>query len=523
MKQERLIIVLLLLAFVNFAYSQTKSNAKPVKTTTTSNKSTLKGVLLPSDYKYYLLVHRGSSDAVEAKPYYTLSTNTNYLSPAEGNFSGYGVILDIRTGKEVSWWPGKGETYYSKKHKMLFNRIPGSRDHLLGFDSTGVFKYDIEMATVSKGSALDRSSVKLSTDWSKGYLIFNNDIWKVDFDITKGQFSTPTQLTFNGAMTGEILFVKGENAIVGQQTFQDDKMINLTTGKFKEIDGDWINNNTYITDWFYATDINDPSKSGWWSLEKQLFLPSSPKSFHSMWLNRTQTKALLCGFPTYNGQGGLTDNDQPAFSVKDFEAKKPSVPIPTPYMSSSAKSFLFMPNGFTGVAGASDGLLKEFSPDSSRLLLGNAGWVGGNRSYWTKETGVVVLDVKNLTEKVIPIPFTDNQYKWMDNSHIIFNAKSGTKIANEEITTATQGTYIYDLNTNSYKRISNYLINEINTGMTNLSIDVWSFAEVDFVVFRANDILFRCRPDGSELTPIVKFPGLYAINARFLSTDIELR
>lgn len=31
---------------------------------------------------------------------------------------------------------------------MLFNRIPGSRDHLLGFDSMGIFKYEIEIATV---------------------------------------------------------------------------------------------------------------------------------------------------------------------------------------------------------------------------------------------------------------------------------------------------------------------------------------------------------------------------------------
>ncbi len=59
--------------------------------------------------------------------------------------------------------------------------------------------------------------------------------------------------------------------------------------------------------------------------------------------------------------------------------------------------------------------------------------------------------------------------------------------------------------------------------MTNLSIDVWSFPDVNYVVFHANDILFRCRPDGSELTTIVKFPGLYAIDGRFLSTDIELR
>lgn len=467
-----------------------------------------RGPLHVDDYKYYIVAHRSQTDEKpEYKPYYTLSYDRNHLDPAASNFSGHGVILDIRTGKEVSWWPGVGKTHWLTKYNMLFNLIPGNRDHMLAFDSTGILKYDVAIATNGQQSAIGYNPIYLSTDWTKGLFEFNQDLWTMDFDPATGKFSNQKQATFNGEMAVDNTFFKGDYVLTGSLT-RNSHLVNLKTGKYTLVEGGWVYNNSYITDMFYVTG----DKAGYWSLSRQNFVPAD-KYFHAFWTNPAQTRSL---------RGTVVEAPDITQSKGYFyyDSGKSAQRMNTPHITEHGSRYL----------GLHPDLSIRFSPDSTKMLLGDAAF------------GAVVLDFNKLNETVLPIPTSGGrfgldyhgEYAWTDNNHIIFNARPDNKVKNEVITEMTKGAYIYNVMTHEYRRLTPYHITRLSPGtimdrertgvFTNYDplIAVYPMPGTGFVIFDANNLLFRCRPDGSELTPIIKFPGLYQVDGPLLSRHPEL-
>lgn len=465
------------------------------------------GPLKPEDYPYYVLVkrHTLSQHKTEYKPYYTLPNTRKYRGNERGDFSGHSIVMDIRTGKEIAWWPERGKTYWAKREAVLVSIIPGGRNRLVGFDTTGVFKYDTPLGTGNRHSAIGDQFITLSTDWKRGIFVFNNDLWVINFDLKTGKLSNPRQATFNGAMPSGAIYFKGDHVITSYDpvSHNSSSIVNLKSGKFTAIEGFWSERNNYITDLFYM----DHNKEGWWSLIQQTFVPASANKFHAFWTNSTQTSYL---YIEEKQKGKYPDTADPIYFYYQKANEKP-VMMHTPHMTKEY-NFAFAQDYSPYFAG-NHNVTSAFSPDSSRLLIVNT----------NDRKGVVVLDFTTHQETIHPLPTEDNNpVTWTDSTHLFFNARPGMIVNGESIETSNQGTYVYDITTRKHSRISAYFTNPLNPGYFHPGLAVWTLRGTSYTVFEANNLLFRCRPDGSELIPLVDFPGLYKIEGAFLSSHPEL-
>lgn len=481
---------------------QTKATSK-----TPISKKPIIGFLKTEDYPYYLLVRRTSvtTSKTEQQTHYTLKNNRRYGGKDEEYRAGNSVIMDIRTGKEVAWWPDEGENYWLKSEGMLVNKTALGIDRLMTFDTTGLFRYEAKLSTNFRNSAIGNQFVTLSTDWKRGVFVYNNDLWLMSFDLTTGKLSNPVQATFNGAMPQGKIFFKDDHVLTSYDPISKNSscIVNLASGKFTPFSGFWNERNNYITDQFYV----EGTEEGWWSMLNQIFVPASSKKFLAFWTNRAQTSSLIIK----KGAGQLYSSISEPIHFYYQRSENDTLKMDTPHMT-GAYGFSFAQDYspyFTG----SHNLQTEFSPDSSRLLIVNS----------NDNEGVVVLDFTTLKESQYPIPTEENNpVTWTDSTHLFFNARPGMEVGGQAISSSNQGTYIFDILTQKATRISAYLTNPLRPGYFNPGLSVWTFEGSNYTVFEANNLIFRCRPDGNELTPLIQFPGLYKIGGAFLSPHSEL-
>lgn len=517
MKSFFKITTLILIVLCNVtAICQTKKPVAPI-----NSKSKI-GPLRTKDYPYYILVKRGAAGP-EYKSFYTLPS---YNSGKQGDFTGGPIVLDVRTGKEVSWWTLGGENYYFSSYNMLVNHVDANFKRIIKFDTTGLYKGEFFIESSEETPVLGRQKLTLSTDWKKAIAQFNNDLWMWDFDLERGIFSNPSQVTSNGVMgTGDI-YLKGNNAVVNAGPFTNSKshIVNLSTGKYTNIgNGVWdIYNNEYIDDVFFVDHreaLSSREIRGYWSISSQKFAQSDENSRHYMWMDRKNTVALAIT-TLNNGFAKLTRMDI---------SNNMNNTADTPFFSKHYKLSTANKGHIPTLPG-----LNYFpvSPSTKKIYYNYEEFptrTSGNTER-ARKLGVVDFDkgvekIYDISLAISKVSILGYKFAWTDDDHLLFNAALGSKINGLEITEANQGTYILDLQTGESKRLTPYLIEpfkELGKFKPNQDLKVFPLKNTEFIIFVANNYLFRCKKDGSELVQMIKFPGVYTFEKTFLSEHMEI-
>lgn len=501
----KFIAALLFPLFYLIAHNSVGQLKKPVQKT---KEKRVQGLLRAQDYEYYILVSRGlDSEKPEFKPFYTLS---NVSSGNVGDFAGKNIVMDIRTGKEIAWWPKDGKNFYFKSYNLLCNYKDGNVSKVITFDTTGRFIRDLPIVSDKATPVLGATKLTLSTDWKRAASIYNSDLWLWDFDLASGKFSNPTQATQSGSMGSGPIYLKGTNAIVskGNQTSSTSTIVDLKTGKYTDIGNHrWEEYNDYITDQFYtyATD-----KKGYWSILGQDFFPNSDRLKHFMWLDALQAKALVI---SYDKVPSVREDGFVKLMVLDVKSQTVK-PLSTPYFSKQYATAFDRYKPGTAV-------YHTLSPNGTKIIF-----VPTN-----DPTGAVIIDLELGTETFTKIPLIKekstflqaNQIAWTDANHILFNAPVGVSFFEKVIDEASRGAYILDVQTGKAKKLLPFFINETNSTYVNQGLKVSPLKGSSHVTFLANNYLYKCKPDGTELSQVLKFPGLYRLEGAFLSEHPEIK
>lgn len=494
MKLTAPLLITLLLIFNFDCFSQGKKLVSKPTDTSISKIGSLK----VEDYDYYILAERfsqGDNNILE----YT-------LKPSSGTQSNFRyLILDIRTGKEVSWWPLINKNFYSGANRMLYSN---DSETLYGFSETGqpIFYKRLKMDLAPYNGA----RISLSSNWKKGVFTYNSDLWVSDFDNANGKFGLPKQMTFNGVMAGSITYLKGDVALTTKDylngLLSDGKLINLSTGKFVEIPGSWEHHNGFITDLFFIQASN-----GYGHFTTLKYDPIPDGGSFITWLNPQQTNYIArIDFKQKYGQ------DPYYMLVLGTTNKK--IKMVTPIINGS-RNVLNSDPGNTAGSGDYKVNPHRISPEAKNMFF---------HYYDEGKSGLLIYDLESGTETLHSIEPTKDEYlgnkindrtNWTDDTHLIMKLQPGDKIKGEIITTSTQGTYIYDIKTKIASRLVAYYIDQHRD--TNM-LNVVSSHKTRYTIFTANNYLYSCKSDGSELVQISKTPNLYHLHKRFLDVHPEL-
>lgn len=498
-------ITLVLFLYTLTCLSQVKKVVakQPVKSKV--SEVALPGPLREDDYKYYFLANRNSSNENEFnRENYSLKRSNEYFGKIN-DFSNEWVIIDVRTGKEVAFWPQNVQNFYSKKNRQIYaydNKKGNSFSLMYGFDSTGKFLYK-ELMSTHDSTPFGVRNFSLSTDFKKGVFSFNNDLWVGNFDITKGKLSAPVQSTFNGLMDNSYFYMKGDNVLaVGSGFGSETRLVNVKTGKIKDLSL-VADINDYITDYLYngSFDGAQYGKGGLISMNTHAVIPNKEEGYFKFWLDDRQTKYLW---------SGLKPDVNKILQVNSYYLYNLNKTGDTQTLDTSPVR-LHWPNA---VSNTLDYYRLSFSKKKKFFLNSY-----GNHVY--------LYDLDNNfkeTELNLGVNFYYDKATWVDDKSFIFNAKPGDAVTGERITAGTQGTYIFNVETGLARRITPYLTNDTGDSfhLDKFLHTIVSLPEAGYVVFVANNILFRVKIDGTELTPLIKYPGLYSLRTQFLSESFDL-
>jgi len=496
-KVKFLLLISLKLLFVlvsTMAEGQTKKAAtKPIAAKEI-------GPLNVDDYGFYILVQRNGQDNIPAD-FYSLKPNVKEKFDYRTN-----IIMDIRTGKEISWWPFVSQNYHSKEMNMLYSY---NSETIFGFSTTGkpVFKNLLRMTE----EPYRNKRISLSSNWEKGVFTYNQDLWIVDFNKNLGTVGKPKQITFNGVMAGEVTYLKDDFALTTQDymggKLSNGKLINYKTGDFIEIPERWELSNTYITDLFSIQGY----EPGLGLLAKFKFIPDSQGISFISWLNPEQTKYIMAQL--YSEKSNPRKRRTRYYLV---ESGKSQVEMKTPILSNSDYS-MAPDNGATVSQKIID--KHRISPNSKNIF-----WI---YSMDEKNRGMLIFDLETGIESYHPIytqeplSYLENDRAiWTDDEHILLTLKPGDLFNNLIITTSTQGTYIYNVLTKSSKKTTAYLTDQ---DIRSKTLHAITSRNLTFTIFTANNLLFRCKPDGSELMQLSTIPNLYTLNKPFLDINPGLK
>jgi hypothetical protein len=473
---------LLIFLFLIFCFYNSQSQVKKVPVR--QPHAAKIGPLLIEDYYNYILVERNRRTDNAIIPEFTLKYPEGLLF----NSNRY-IIMDIRTGKEVAYWPFIDQNFYSIQNKMLYSY---DLETLFGFTMTGlpIFKKQLRM----QSPPFNGARVSLSSNWKKGVLQTNGDLWIADFNNLDGNLGEFKQATANGVMYGDNTYLKDDVAIttMGVVGKHKGKLINLTSGKFVEIPGSWERANGYITDQFYNIGFGD---TGVGYLSPLRFTPLPDFYLFVAWMNEKQTKCIV----NVQGQHYVWEN-------------KKRTPFPTPILLSVQKH-MNSDQGYS--SSAEDWIIKphRMSPEKKNVFY--------HYSLHDNE-GLLIFDLEKLTESrhdfgsgEINSDWLNYSTGWTDDTHLLLSLRPGQKINGAVITTNTQGTYIYDINTKESKRLTAYYVNQINEMMP---LEMVTSSKSGYTIFNANNFLFRCKNDGSDLAQLTKTPGLYHLLKPFLDS-----
>lgn len=485
-----------------YAQNRPKSPQKPVAKPSQPRMATTKqpGPLKAGDYRYYVLVQRGQSQVSDAiKTQYSLGSSRSYLTDARFNFDGQWIVMDIRTGKEVAWWPASECNYYSATDKQLYS-FARERKILIGFDETGVPGYS-EIMSTQYGSPFGAVHIFLSNDLRKGAFTFNKDIWALDFDPKRGKFGEPVQVTFNGVMPREHLYLKDNIIIAESAGFGDPAsvIIDLKTGRFTPVKDYSSYQNPYIQSTLFYGGQYAPS--GFIDIRTRQPIKKYDNGIILLgWVDKKCTRAILKRYSTD--------------AEKNTHGPWRHLIVST---ESGRETALDIPGGFLEDGNDQTIYDHRFSPGRHQLVHLNQGQL---------YIYALDLDCKPVAYPVTLQPGMLGEERkricWTDESHLLLNLNPGDILKGDEITTASQGTWIFDLKTRNAVRVTAYYTDLRNKAYTNAHPNAVTPPQAGYTAFTANGYLFRCKPDGSEVTQLTKIPGLYDLKRVFLDFNLDL-
>ena len=471
--------IFVLLSIVSIGKAQTQ-----VKKTSSATAKT--GPLKTQDYDFYVLMLNQAGLVPD-----------NLLSSF---YTPYYKIIDIRTGNiVVKAWPA-GDTYLSKSRNLLVSttsKWPLYTSTIVSLDTSGLVLGKTDAKTMVAGKNYAGS---FSPDFRSVLFQIENDLWLSQTDISKGKTGIPKQLTRFG--------FQGEQQIWGW--YKDGVVLGQRY---------WINNKTGD-----VQDINVPEDyKGLLTTFNPLLISSVPEHHFSI-----DRRFVIYGLnPMQENWGGniidLSDNKllnpDPKIRIGAFSFSywlKNHQFMLYDKLSGNGTAYNILNNGqfeatplpvstFPGedpravkAVGLSKIMLPQtikfgrlcFSPDTTKYLLKREDGIcnsiqgGGNDCEWYLYEPLIG-QVKLIDKALVFV-------SWLDNDHLIY-CKNGT--------TSEQGTYIHDLKTNSNKRLFSYIIDNAY----DMQVDKVIYNQKsNFVLFGANQTLWRCRPDGSELTELLK-------------------
>lgn len=488
---NRKITFSLLLLIVSIEVVAQVKKTGPTKTSTPVSKAVV-GMLKPEDYKYYLLVNRGSyyKDA-SSQTYYT-------LKDPDLNYGQTSVILDVRDMKEVAYWPSNARTYLSEDNQQLF-ALTGESG-IYSFSNTG----SLQNYTQLSGSSYPSLGIpgyfklKLSKDFKKVAYAFNKDIWIANFDRKTGNITNPKQVTFFAPSEAPIyIYFDDKNMLIGQSySFGSQPyLFNLQTGKYR-ITGGPANLAQFGDIYSIST--------GYVSISNQETTTIGDDSYILTFLNKENTKAYIRS-KDYDGIDKI-------ITIKDGKIIE-SYPIQwkwRPYGGSQEP--LILPSFYT-------------SPNGNKLA---------NPSH--NDYNLSIFDISSLKEQILPLKIrvfgsSDKSIKWIDEQRFLFNAEIGNEINGQNITEETQGTYWFDTSTLQSKRLTPYFLDVQTKNVREFStfyagtvsiLAAYSFTDADKVIFQANNYLYSCKLDGSDVKQLTKFPNIYKLDKKFIDDKLPL-
>ena len=443
----------------------------------------------PADYDYYALIPAISNDGGISQDNTFGSTYTYSIGSR---------VIDTRNGNIVkSSWPA-GDTYWLKsRQKLLFTtgNSPILNNTMLTMSTNGQIGRIIE-PLIEFDTELIRGGY-FSQDFRKYIFQRREDIWIADINVNEGKIVNPKQLTHFGFTENPALWGWYKNYIGLGDTF----WVNLETGEVQDI--------AVLKDGFRGLNpIEVKSKPD------RFFSSDRRFALISWWgVGMVGIKVLVIDLKTNKTidiLAGLPDQERPGIenTIVYWLNNRQLIFF---YRSNSLKNYLYtfdetgsykrstlpnLPNneyGFTlsHIPAIEKEGRKMFSPDSTKYLSYRNGW----NVVDPKSTQIIPIDRGLIT--------------WIDDTHLLFY-KSNTSVSE-------QGTYIFDLTTNSRKKLFSYTIEG-----DGLAEDISYYnSKSNYLIFGTQGILWRCRPDGSELTELLREPDMTYSVRPFIKAIID--
>ncbi|QHV97317.1 hypothetical protein [Spirosoma endbachense] len=463
-----LLSTLLLIIGKPAVFAQNRASSTPVPSTGKA------GALKSEDFKYYAILRR--TNMFQPSQYSLKGYPPSGLSTQAGLQTGI-VVVDIRTMKEVAWWP-EGTTFlHDNSIYTTTNSSLGTR--VIKVSTNGTILYN-KLLNLNKNGI--GSGLTLSADLLHVYYLNNGDAWIGDFNIETGAVSNVHQVTQTGVIQGGETYMRQQTLLAGGY------IINTQDGTFEQCcKYGFVPISSKATRFVYASGGPFGKDDKVWSLETRKPVFGFPGGAEH-WLNAEQTKLIR------QASNGYQIIDLSPIKSNAVNWKVTAYKHPT-YLSTiwtSAKARL-SPNG---------------------KYLFQAGGEGPT-------SGLYIHDSETYKESFLPMNLKKNMWRganyapeafWTDNSHLIFKADEGSIVNGEMITTANQGTYIIDLNTKKAKRITPYLIDVDKD-------KVLRFADAEMILFQANNNLFTCSSNGDNLKQVTSLPNLYSLEYPFLDDE----
>ncbi|WP_420151807.1 hypothetical protein [Spirosoma sp.] len=475
--------------------------------------------LNPQDYKYYVLVERTASSQF-SDSYFNSVGRTPVPLSAKRNLPSEILILNVNDMREVAWWP-QMKTY--RKDDKLYIREGGNNtgqgEWIASTTETGKIIYQNYLTSQLTGPLKSTGSL-LSEDWKHTYFVNNGDVWVGDFNLVANKITNERQITSSGIIQKiKPSYMRDNALLIGQYNIDINTKHVVETGYFEVPPID--------SSPFYVTFDRGLSSFKIFNMNTQEMVHELPQpNIHTFWLDKEQTRYLRYKkYPNLTREQRKTETPEQRktrqetekryrFEIYDVSKKTETV------VDWQNIDFEIFGNGSLSM----NKLTLTRSPSGLRFW---GSFTNDLAAVNLKSNGSFFIhDIKTLKEEPLindSAPGWENIF-WTDDNHLIFTAKEGSIVNGNQVTAMTQGTYIIDINTKEIKKLTPYLLS--SSQKTVESADPYKnfiirLPEANLIVFEANQYLFSCHSDGSDVKQLTKYPGIYSLRQPFLDKTIN--
>lgn len=552
---KKIICLIILLGIPGIGISQTQDyNTKTYYPSPNSESKLGFSLLKPEEYKYYFL-------AISPDSKYDNTPRNFYPNSIPMVYS----IYDVRTMKEVRPWYNTPELKSSPifSSESFFKILPSGdlffmvKQGFLGSwyvctNKNGQLKYSIR----ADDRNMERKEFLVNNEITKASYIKNNDLWVADFDVNSGKFSSDKQVTslgiFNSGFISSTIFHWYENTIIMNHA-NNHIYIDINTGNLLDNLTKFEYNRQKVTyghslvspngRWVYIKGLDETSRTSVFFDCKEFKLKNVKPSFLTD--DRGKTDVFWIGEETFlaspftvrNSRSVPRNIDNSVFASQAFQIDLNNNLPQNASIGYYNKKFTFV-NTLGNNEESSFQQYRYSDFGDSYISEGDFSWLSGylretysigpkaHNLLLTYESVATGSNYNSLVEPnkcsiydVIKREIHDlhlfeslaadkqdiySNYYWLDEENLLFN------FTVHQVGISNQGTYIYHIPTRKKVKLNSYPI-------SNMTTDIVSMSEVKQVVFKANNFLWKCNFDGSELVKVGDRTTNFQILQRFIS------